>query len=84
MIFKDTNSRCQVYLIDYQAFKDARIQICNLTKFVFVNPLKSKRAVEVVQRRIDIFTNRGTSAQTEVHFHKQRYIFTNRGTFSQT
>lgn len=61
MVFQETNSRCQVDLIDMQSqpendFKFILIYQDHLTKFVQLRALKSKRANRVAYYLIDIFT----------------------------
>lgn len=61
MVFDDLNSRCQVDLIDYQSHPDGPYKFImvyqdHLTKFVILRSLKSKCAVEVADKLIEIFT----------------------------
>lgn len=61
ILSNELNSRCQVDLIDFQGrpdgeFKYVLVYQDNLTKFVQLRPLRSKRAVEVAERLYEIFT----------------------------
>lgn len=56
----ELNSRCQIDLIDFQTAADGKYKFIlvwqdNLTKFVQLRALESKRGVEIAQHMIDIF-----------------------------
>ncbi|XP_045841509.1 KRAB-A domain-containing protein 2 isoform X2 [Meles meles] len=62
---KDTDSRCQVEVLDMQSDADGEFKFIlyyqdHLTKFIILRPLKAKRAHEVVSVLLDIFTILGT------------------------
>ncbi|XP_055947020.1 KRAB-A domain-containing protein 2-like [Argiope bruennichi] len=59
MIFSHMNSRCQVYLIDFQSQPDGNYKFIlvyqdHLTKFVVLRPLQTKRAEEIAGQLLDI------------------------------
>ncbi|XP_035950446.1 KRAB-A domain-containing protein 2 [Halichoerus grypus] len=65
MAFKDTDSRCQVEVLDMQSNADGEFKFIlyyqdHLTKFIILRPLKAKQAHEVVSVLLDIFTILGT------------------------
>jgi hypothetical protein len=64
MIFRELNSRCQVDLVDMQSCADGEYKFItnyqdHLTKFVFLRPLKTKKAEDVAYNLVDIFTITG-------------------------
>ena len=61
IIFKETNSRCQVDLIDMQNEPDSDYKFIllyqdHVTKFIQLRPLVNKRAEEFTHNLLDIFT----------------------------
>ncbi|XP_057571523.1 KRAB-A domain-containing protein 2 isoform X2 [Hippopotamus amphibius kiboko] len=68
--FKDTDSRCQVEILDMQSNADGEFKFIlyyqdHLTKFTILRPLKAKQAHEVVGVLLDIFTILGAPSVLE-------------------
>ena len=64
MVFKELNSRAQVYLIDLQSTPDGEYKFImnlqdHLTKFLHLRPLKNKEAVTVARELLPIFLEFG-------------------------
>ncbi|KAI5280775.1 KRAB-A domain-containing protein 2 [Manis pentadactyla] len=68
--FKDSDSRCQVEILDMQSNVDGEFKFIlyyqdHLTKFIILRPLKAKQTHEVVRVLLDIFTILGTPSVLE-------------------
>lgn len=67
---KDVDSRCQVEVLDMQAYADGEFKFIlyyqdRLTKFIILRPLRAKQAREVARVLLDIFTILGTPGVLE-------------------